>query len=355
MDHLDRPAISNYKTIAVLNEAHKVYLVQHRESCQIYVEKVLDVYNSQVYQYLYENHFSGIPKIEELYEDTNQLIVVEEYIAGQSLQDIIDHSVLNIELIFHYMIELCKILEHTHAVNPPIIHRDIKPSNIIVTSFNNVVLLDFNAAKYYSDGSSSDTVLLGTKGYAAPEQYGFGSSAPQTDIYALGILLKEMTASLINSTSIFDPVIAKCTQMNPSDRYSSIAELKSALQQLAHPTVQAVEEPFSLKSLIFPGYRTKTPWHMIVATPIYAFIFWLSLSLEIKGASISKLWLERICFLLMMLSIVFGSFNYLGMQKYFPLCMCKNRILHYLGIILLDFLLVMAFMMLLIITESLLY
>ena len=80
----------------------------------------------------------------------------------------------------------------------PIIHRDIKPSNIMITEQNHVVLLDFNAAKLYTNASTNDTVLLGTKGYAAPEQYGFGSSSPQTDIYAIGVLIKEAADHMTN-------------------------------------------------------------------------------------------------------------------------------------------------------------
>lgn len=94
------------------------------------------------------------------------------------------------------MYDLCEILEKLHSVTPPIVHRDTKPSNIIITNYEHVVLLDFNAAKYFADTDTADTILLGTKGYAAPEQYGFGSSTPQTDIYALGILLKELVKSL---------------------------------------------------------------------------------------------------------------------------------------------------------------
>ena len=85
--------------------------------------------------------------------------------------------------------------EHLFQI-PAIIHRDIKPSNIIITAYNRAVLLDFNAAKYYSCQSTEDTVLLGTQGYASPEQYGFGSSSPQTDIYSMGILFRELLNSI---------------------------------------------------------------------------------------------------------------------------------------------------------------
>lgn len=137
----------------------------------------------------------GIPRIIEYLEEDNRLILIEEYISGCSLQDMIDDGKLSLTDIFCYMLELCNILEILHAHSPAIIHRDIKPSNIIITNYNKAVLLDFNAAKYYSE-QEKDTMLLGTQGYAAPEQYGFGASSPQTDIYSLGILLKEMTTSI---------------------------------------------------------------------------------------------------------------------------------------------------------------
>lgn len=108
-----------------------------------------------------------------IYEEDSHLILIEEYISGRTLEDIIKSHDLTSQYIIQYTEELCNILKELHAFCPPIIHRDIKPSNIIVTSSNHIVLIDFNAAKEYSEIESSDTVLLGTKGYAAPEQYGF--------------------------------------------------------------------------------------------------------------------------------------------------------------------------------------
>lgn len=183
MDLNHRLAVSYYKTIAGINEQHNVYLVQHSEAGHICIKKILDVYNSNIYEYLYNNHIQGTPRIIDYYEDNNRLIVIEEYISGCSLQDKINNSTLTINDITTYVTDLCNILEKLHSVNPSIIHRDIKPSNIIITEYNHAVLLDFNAAKYFSPTANEDTTLLGTQGYAAPEQYGFGSSSPKTDIY----------------------------------------------------------------------------------------------------------------------------------------------------------------------------
>lgn len=142
--------MSDYKIISALNEEHKVYLVQSALSGNIYVQKILDVYNIRVYEYLYRNPVAGIPRLINYYEDGNQLIVIEEYISGTSLQEKIDNSDLSVSDIRSYMIMLCNILEALHSMTPPIIHRDIKPSNIIITSYNYAMLLDFNAAKQFS-------------------------------------------------------------------------------------------------------------------------------------------------------------------------------------------------------------
>ena len=229
MDLDQRLAISYYKPIAAINEPHHVYLVQHQETKKIAIKKVLDVYNLAVYAELYRNPVAGTPRIINYYEEAGQLTVIEEYISGTSLQDKIRHADISPNEMLQYMLDLCAILEQLHQHNPAIIHRDVKPSNVIITSYNRAVLLDFNAAKYHTAAKDSDTILLGTQGYAAPEQYEFGQSSPQTDIYSMGILLKEMAEASHCQNPYIDAVTAKCTQMNPAERYQSIGELRQAL------------------------------------------------------------------------------------------------------------------------------
>ena len=355
MDYSKRLSISYYKTIATLNESHKIYLVQHQSTQKIYVKKILDVYNKDIYLSLSQNHISGVPQIIDLYEEENQLIVIENYVSGCSLQEKIDTSDLNIDSIYKYMDELCTILEKLHAFQPPIIHRDIKPSNIIITEHDHVVLLDFNAAKYFTNLNANDTILLGTKGYAAPEQYGFGSSTPRTDIYALGILLKELTDALPSSTKKFDKIIRQCTQINPDDRYHSVTELREALNSRKGPVATVSNKSTTFRDFLFPGFRTETPWKILVSSVTYLFIFWLCFTLEVENTTGLALWVERIFCLLIMLSVIFGCFNYLDIQSFFPLCKHKNRVLHYIGIILLDIIFVSALFILMVIIEDIFF
>jgi serine/threonine protein kinase len=341
-DFTHRLTISYYKTIAVINEEHHTYLVQHQESHKIFIKKILDVYNMNVYQQLYAHPVMGTPRIVDYMEENNRLTIIEEFVSGCSLIEKINTVQLSEVDILNYMEDLCTILEELHSFQPAIIHRDIKPSNIIITPYNRAVLLDFNAAKNYSSSKSEDTVFLGTQGYAAPEQYGFGASSPQTDIYALGILLKEMLVSLPQSTNRFDSIIKRCTQINPSERFANISELKN---ELLHPL------PHLSMKYAPPGFRTRTPWKMLLSSLFYVFAAWLSLSSTEDSLSGLVLWGDKILTLAILLSAVFCSFNYMNIQRFLPLCQHKNRLIRYIGIAILDIIVVSFLFMILIIME----
>ena len=313
----------------------------------------MDVYNPQIYHYLLHNNITGIPQVIDTYEENNQLTVIEQFISGTSLQEIMVSGKLSITSVTHYMCELCDILEKLHSLNPPIIHRDIKPSNIIITPYDHIMLIDFNAAKYLTE-NASDTVLLGTKGYAAPEQYGFGSSTPQTDIYASGILLKELVSTLSVPTDKFTKIIHRCTEINPSDRFESSTVLKREIQKICDRPKTFPSGHITGQSLIPPGYRTLTPWKMLVSTVVYLFILWLCLSLEVKDTFGFALWTERIFCLCIMLSVIFGTFNYCDIQRFSPLCKSENQILHYIGILLLDTAMVLSLFVIMAIFVSIL-
>ena len=355
MDINHRLAISYYKTIAVINEPHHIYLVQHQETKNIAIKKVLDIYNIDVYNYLYNNHITGTPKIINYYEEDNKLTVIEEYISGVSLQDKINNTEISISDLYSYMHDLCNILKQLHSCNPAIIHRDIKPSNIIITSYNKAVLLDFNAAKYYSTEKNVDTILLGTQGYAAPEQYGFGQSSAQTDIYSLGIILKEIADVSDCHTASIDNVIAKSTQMNPSERYKNINELQEALlstNEIPDKTSLNLKGNRNYTKYIPPGFRSKTPWKILLAAISYIAIIWLSLSMKVKDTYGVSLWIERVTALVMLLLIIASAFNYLNIQKLMPLCNYEKKSIHILGIILLDVIIVFGLVIIMTIIES---
>ncbi len=347
--------ISCYKTIAVINEAHNIFLVQHQISHKIFIKKILDIYNLPIYVYLRQNKITGIPQVIEICEENSQLTVIEEYISGVSLQELIVTGQLTAASVSHYICDLCDILEKLHSLPVPIIHRDIKPSNIIITPCGHAILIDFNAAKYLTNINTADTILLGTKGYAAPEQYGFGSSTPQTDIYALGILLKELTSALPAPTDAFTQIINKCIQIDPSNRFESVSSLKQEMQGKSKYPQNTSPDSCNWRLFLPPGYRTLTPWKMVISTNVYLIISWVFLSLDLKTVSVSALWLERISCLLIVLLIIFFNFNYCNIQRFWPLCNSKNPIIHYIGILLLDVFIAFSLFTIMIILESILF
>lgn len=106
MDYSGQLALSYYKTIATLNEEHKVYLVQHLETKEIFVKKILSVYNADIYKELYQHPVCGSPRIVEYVEENDQLILIESYISGQTLTHYMKKSCLNLSSVVSYMMML---------------------------------------------------------------------------------------------------------------------------------------------------------------------------------------------------------------------------------------------------------
>ncbi|MFR7746795.1 MAG: serine/threonine protein kinase [Eggerthellaceae bacterium] len=216
-----------------------------------FVRKYLtrDVGLGAVYVELYKAQQSGIsfkhiPNIYECYYLKDQLVVVMEYVQGETLQEVVYRCDPSVELARDVFPRMCEAVQELHEkFTPPIIHRDLKPSNLIM-SFNRLTLIDFGIARLYNDESEGDTVRFGTREYAPPEQFGYGQTDVRSDVYALGMLLffclteKVADAKIRRSgfayKGIPEPlrcVIAKATSFDPKDRYASVAELKQAFVQ----------------------------------------------------------------------------------------------------------------------------
>lgn len=219
--------LNGYREIRRLSEGRKVFLVRHETTGSFFVKKILDVYDLRIYQYLLDHPVGQIPKIRELMQDEDQLIVIEDYIAGKTLRERLDEGDIPKELGRTLFFSLCDTVRSIHGIRPPIIHRDIKPSNIIITPDEQVYLIDLNAARFEKAEKSADTVLMGTAGYAAPEQYGFAQSDIRTDIYALGKVAEE----LFENDKKVGPIIKRSTMLDPEDRYRNVSELERALRR----------------------------------------------------------------------------------------------------------------------------
>lgn len=189
-----------------------------------------------------------LPRIVDIIDRKNVIYVVMDYIEGEPLSKILEqYGAQPQEIVIEWAKELAGVLEYLHMQDPPIIYRDMKPANIMLQPNGNIKLIDFGIAREYKEQNVEDTVSLGTKGYAAPEQFGGkGQTDPRTDIYCLGVTLYHLVTGQNpceppyelypirhwkpELSAGLESIILKCTQMNPQDRYSSCAELLYALQ-----------------------------------------------------------------------------------------------------------------------------
>ena len=178
---------------------------------------------------------------------------VMEYVEGRSLQKILeDGRAYTVREAVEAGLQLCGIMEQLHGQDSPMIFRDLKPANILVRPDGQFVLVDYGAVRKLRKSAGSDTMQLGTDGYAAPEQYGgWEQSDERTDIYGIGAVLHHMITGRPPLDTGLRPlreilgaegesrqldemakILLRCCMTAPSMRYSSCKELEKALRSV---------------------------------------------------------------------------------------------------------------------------
>ena len=183
-----------------------------------------------VYRRLMEVDCPHLPRIYRVDEQDGMVTVLEEYIWGDSLEDLLQGCPMTPEEAAKIAAQLCAALEVLHGFGA--VHRDIKPTNIILRE-DHAVLIDFDAARIHKEEQSTDTRVMGTTGYAAPEQYGFAQTDARTDIYAMGVLLNVMVTGQHPSKVLVEgrlrKIVETCIQVHADRRYPSAKALAEAL------------------------------------------------------------------------------------------------------------------------------
>ncbi|MCM1226855.1 MAG: serine/threonine protein kinase [Clostridium sp.] len=188
---------------------------------------------SEVYRKLLTLKHKNMPEILEVSEFEDKVLVLEEYIDGVTLLDLINENLYRENQVKKFMGELCDVLSFLHSFN--IIHRDIKPENIMIENGTQTLkLIDFDSARVYKKYYTKDTEYLGTQGYAAPEQYGDTQTDIRTDIYAIGIMMNVMLTGKPPTIQLYNGrlsrIIEKCIQVSPDKRFQTAEELKRSLK-----------------------------------------------------------------------------------------------------------------------------
>ena len=216
-----------YKQIAILKEADNSLTELVLDSGNaVFVRKTIP-YTGLPYRQLQKLCHPLFPKIYYVAEDEEKTYVIEQHLDGQNLQDVLEQKgYLPEQQVRKIALQLCDGLEYLHANQ--IIHRDIKPSNIILQEDGTVRLIDFGAARIADSSVTQDTRILGTPGYAPPEQYGFAATDYRSDYYALGMTLQTLLGNQHRRS--ITRAIRRCVELDPERRISSAEELRKLLQ-----------------------------------------------------------------------------------------------------------------------------
>ena len=204
------------------SEKSVVTLVIDPDTGTRYVRKQLQG-SHPVYAQLQAISHPYLPNIIQLEQQADGVTLLEEYIDGASLAEI----TLPEKQVIALMEELCEVLVFLHGHG--ILHRDIKPSNLLLAPDGHIRLIDFDAAREEKPSADSDTRLLGTKGYAPPEQYGFAQTDARADIYAVGVTMKQLLGKRAEKCP-YRHILRKCTEFAPKRRYATAKALLRALK-----------------------------------------------------------------------------------------------------------------------------
>lgn len=207
---------------------------------------------------------SGIPKTYRIFEENGEVYLVREYIEGMSLaQMVLQKGGISEAEICRISRKICQTAEQFQNPDEPMIHRDIKPENIVVTPGGEVVFIDFGTMRSYKKDGSRDTFVVGTRGTAAPEQYGYTQTDQRTDVYAIGQTMLYMVSESYEMNQLSEcavsrrmkKIIEKACSFEPDKRYGDAAQLRRAVEKCqANNRKKVYKKAGAVFGLIAAGY-----------------------------------------------------------------------------------------------------
>ena len=211
-----------------------------------------------------DRKLSGIPKAYRIFEENGEVYLVREYIEGMSLaQMVLQKGGISEAEICRISRKICQTAEQFQNPNEPMIHRDIKPENIVVTPGGEVVFIDFGTMRSYKKDGSRDTFVVGTRGTAAPEQYGYTQTDQRTDVYAIGQTMLYMVSESYEMNQLSEcavsrrmkKIIEKACSFEPDKRYGDAAQLRRAVEKCqANNRKKVYKKAGAVLGLIAAGY-----------------------------------------------------------------------------------------------------
>lgn len=228
-NHLEDKYINNYRRVQILRRTKlcQIELLEHIFDDTRLIRRTYPDDKREIFNLLQRADSPFLSEIKAVcfHVDT---IVYEEYIEGEILSDYLVSQKITPKQAERFLRELLSAVSAIHKLN--IIHRDIKPENILIDKHSHIHLIDFGIARIYRPNEVKDTELLGTVGYASPEQFGFSQSDFRTDIYAIGMTCRDID-QLCSTRHLFRKIMKKCSRLDPMQRYPDIDSIQAEFKK----------------------------------------------------------------------------------------------------------------------------
>jgi serine/threonine protein kinase len=251
----------------------------------------------------------GLTRIWDFFQQDRRAFLVMEYVPGCTLRETLHQrgGPLDEPFVLECALQLCAVLSYLHARRPQVIFRDLKPANVMVLPGDGgtasasqllsptpdprspqIRLIDFGIARFFKPDQTNDTLIIGTPGYAPPEQHGQSQTDQRSDIYSLGATLYTLLSGQVPNSVPPPPlasvnpavspelarIVARATAVDPADRYQRVEDLRGDLLAVARTQPPARNDPALSQAATAPwqpaaAHRapTQLPLSPIVARP----------------------------------------------------------------------------------------
>ena len=279
-----------YKEIGLLGEDEKtaMKLVRNEEGRTLLCKRI-DSSLLPIYRRLINIEHENIVTVYGITKDEYGILAVMEYFPSKTLEEkMLENGIFSVRDMKSVILQIAKGVSTIHDFG--IVHRDLSANNILIDKSGRVKITDFGIARMYDKDKNADTRILGTHGYAAPEQFGFIQTDRKADVYAIGVLMNVMLSGKMPNEKLYkgDPklmdIIQRCTSMKPADRY----EIEEILDLLGYKlNNKSILKRRIIRSI--PGFRSGNKVKMTLATIAYLYMLFFYLMTVTSSVTFKKM------------------------------------------------------------------